>query len=102
MSRNTASDHDLVAAFEERVRIASESPAVSCQGERASFAELNSRADRLARRLAARGVGPDSVIGVCLPRGLGLVTVLLGVSKAGAAYVPLLEVRWLSLSVCAD
>ncbi|WP_265566997.1 non-ribosomal peptide synthetase [Streptomyces hygroscopicus] len=89
MSRSTASDHDLVAAFEERVRIAPESPAVSCQGELASFAELNSRADRLVRRLAARGVGPGSVIGVCLPRGLGLVTVLLGVLKAGAVYVPL-------------
>ncbi|MEV0186836.1 non-ribosomal peptide synthetase [Streptomyces sp. NPDC050625] len=89
MRRNIASDHDLVAAFEERVRIAPESLAVSCQGELASFAELNSRADSLARRLAARAVGPDSVIGVCLPRGVGLVAVFLGVLKAGAVYVPL-------------
>ncbi|MBM0275406.1 non-ribosomal peptide synthetase [Micromonospora sp. STR1s_6] len=58
------------------------------QGERRlSYAELVSRADRIAAALAARGVGPGDVVPVCLPRSVELVAVLLGVLATGAAYV---------------
>jgi amino acid adenylation domain-containing protein len=54
-----------------------------------SYGELNARADSLAQRLRARGVGPDTVVGLCVPRSLELVVGLLGILKAGGAYLPL-------------
>ncbi|MEU1799624.1 amino acid adenylation domain-containing protein [Streptomyces sp. NPDC019937] len=54
-----------------------------------TYAELDEAADRLAQELAARGVGPDSVVAICVERGLHMVVALLGVLKAGGAYLPL-------------
>ncbi|HEX6036980.1 amino acid adenylation domain-containing protein, partial [Longimicrobium sp.] len=54
-----------------------------------SFAALNARANRLAHFLAARGVGPDARVALCLERGADAITGLLAILKAGGAYVPL-------------
>jgi amino acid adenylation domain-containing protein len=54
-----------------------------------TYAELNARADRIAARLRRRGVGRGALVGVLLERGTALAEALLGVHKAGAAYLPL-------------
>ena len=63
--------------------------AVTCGGVSVSYRELGTRASRLAWLLAGRGVGPESVVGLCLDRGPAMVAAMVGVWLAGAAYVPL-------------
>ncbi|MFP1630093.1 AMP-binding protein, partial [Streptomyces sp. 5K101] len=74
------------AVFEERVRCCGDAVALVQGAEEVSYAELNARANRLARHLVATGVRPGEVVGVYLPRSVDLVSSLLGVLKAGAAY----------------
>ena len=79
----------LVDLFEEQVRRTPEAAAVECDGEVVGYGELNGRANRLARLLVERGVGPEVLVGLALPRSVEMVVGLLGVLKAGGAYVPL-------------
>jgi amino acid adenylation domain-containing protein len=78
--------HELV---EEQAARHPERVAVIFQGEQLSYGELNARANRLAHRLRALGVGPDVLVGVCLERSLHTAVGLLATLKAGGAYVPL-------------
>ncbi len=54
-----------------------------------TYAELNTRAEHLSRDLRRRGVGPDTLVGLCVERSPEMVVALLGILKAGGAYVPL-------------
>ncbi|MGF7029414.1 amino acid adenylation domain-containing protein [Paenibacillus mucilaginosus] len=63
--------------------------ALVCGGERITYQELNRRADRLAARLRAKGVRRDEIVALLADRSIALVTGLLAVNKAGAAYLPL-------------
>ncbi|MBG0819954.1 amino acid adenylation domain-containing protein [Planomonospora sp. ID91781] len=76
-------------AIEAQCRRTPERTAVVAGTGRLSYAELDRRADGVARTLAGRGVGRGDLVGICLERGEWLVPALLGVWKSGAAYVPL-------------
>ncbi|HEV7667233.1 MAG TPA: amino acid adenylation domain-containing protein [Thermoanaerobaculia bacterium] len=79
----------LVAGFEDRVARSPVAPAVSCDGRSWSYDQLDRRANRLAHRLLDLGVLPGSRVCLCAERGLPLVAGILGILKAGCAYVPL-------------
>ncbi|MFI8105262.1 amino acid adenylation domain-containing protein [Streptomyces sp. NPDC086023] len=65
-----------------------ERPAVVAGDRSLDFDALRAEAARIAARLAARGIGPESVVALCLPRGADLVAALIGTLTAGAAYLP--------------
>jgi amino acid adenylation domain-containing protein len=75
--------------FERQVGHTPSKPAATSRGGSLSYAQLNERANQLARHLRARTVGPNDRVGICVERGLDMVVGLLAVLKAGAAYVPL-------------
>ncbi|MEU0397745.1 amino acid adenylation domain-containing protein [Streptomyces sp. NPDC006208] len=76
------------AWFEEQAARGPDAAAVSCGDERVSYAELNARANRFARELVGRGVGPEVRVVVLLEQSVDLVVALLAVLKAGGVYVP--------------
>ncbi|MFL6291049.1 MAG: amino acid adenylation domain-containing protein [Thermoanaerobaculia bacterium] len=75
--------------FLEHVRRAPETPAVIAGTASLSYADLNRRADGLARALRRRGAGPGSFAGLCVERSAEAVVALVAILKTGAAYVPL-------------
>ncbi|MFJ4624599.1 amino acid adenylation domain-containing protein [Streptomyces sp. NPDC088812] len=76
-------------AFDAMVAAHPGRTALVCGRDRLSTDELADRVHRLARALRARGIGPDDVVALALPRSAGLVTALLAVLDAGAAFLPL-------------
>ncbi|MFJ1702598.1 amino acid adenylation domain-containing protein [Kitasatospora sp. NPDC088346] len=82
----TGTLHGLI---EEQARRTPHAPAVLGADGRLSYAELDHRADELAHRLVALGVGPDRPVGLFVERSAALVVGMLGILKAGGAYLPL-------------
>ncbi|SHG69585.1 non-ribosomal peptide synthetase [Streptoalloteichus hindustanus] len=78
--------HQLVEAQAARTPRA---VAVTCGGARATYQELNERANQLAHHLRERGLGLEGRVAICLERSVEMVIAILGVLKAGGAYVPL-------------
>ncbi|WP_370949420.1 amino acid adenylation domain-containing protein [Amycolatopsis sp. cg5] len=79
----------LVDRFDAQVLARPGEPALVCGGERLTYAELDRRANALAHGLIDRGVQADHVVGLYAGRSMELVVGMLGILKAGAAYLPL-------------
>ncbi|KAG9578272.1 hypothetical protein KCV01_g16641, partial [Aureobasidium melanogenum] len=88
-SRAWPQDQCVHRRFEAQVGHTPQAIALASDEAQVSYAELNARANRLAHRLIAQGVGPDVHVAVCAERSVELVVGLLAVLKAGGAYVPL-------------
>jgi amino acid adenylation domain-containing protein/non-ribosomal peptide synthase protein (TIGR01720 family) len=78
--------HEL---FEAQVKKTPNVTAVVCGSNAATYTELNERANQVARYLQRLGVGPDVPVGLCLERSVDFIVGMLGIMKAGGAYLPL-------------
>src|SRR6185503_19312059 len=78
--------HEL---FEEQAQLNRDAIAAICDDDELTYGELNRRANRLAHRLRAMGVGPEVMVGMLTERSLEMVVGVLAILKAGGAYVPL-------------
>ncbi|MFE3873982.1 non-ribosomal peptide synthase/polyketide synthase [Kitasatospora sp. NPDC059146] len=81
-----ATHPDLLA---RRAALTPDAPALVAGGEALGYAELNTRANRLAHQLIARGIGPEQLVALHLPRTADMITAILAVWKTGAGYLPL-------------
>jgi amino acid adenylation domain-containing protein len=75
--------------FEEQVDRTPDATAVVHEGQSLTYVELDGRADQLAHHLLGRGIGTAHRVGICVERGVEMIVGVLGILKAGAAYVPL-------------
>ena len=75
--------------FEEQVERAPDAVALVFEDQQLTYAQLNAKANQLAHHLRSLGVKPDTLVAICVERSLEMVIGLLGILKAGAAYVPL-------------
>jgi non-ribosomal peptide synthetase component F len=81
---------DLIHQMVERqAAIHPKSTAVICDSERLTYAELNCRANQLARLLCEKGVGPESIVGLYTERSIQTVIAILAILKAGGSYLPI-------------
>src|SRR5207247_5291778 len=88
-AREYPRDKCLQELFEEQARLRPNEPAVIFGQTSLSYAELNRKANQLARYLRDYGIGPDARVGICMERTPGFVIAMLGVLKAVGSYVPL-------------
>jgi amino acid adenylation domain-containing protein/non-ribosomal peptide synthase protein (TIGR01720 family) len=82
-------DQTVPELFEAQAARTPQATALVCGEQSLTYTQLDERAERVAHRLRERGLGPGTVVGLLLPRSLEMVVAILGVLKAGAAYLPL-------------
>ncbi|MDP9360621.1 MAG: amino acid adenylation domain-containing protein [Acidobacteriota bacterium] len=82
-------DRTIADLFEEQAAATPDAVALIWREERWTYRELNRRANRLAHHLQSIGVGPETLVGISVPRSVDAIVATLGVVKAGGAYVPL-------------
>ncbi|WLI15283.1 MULTISPECIES: non-ribosomal peptide synthase/polyketide synthase [Pseudomonas] len=80
---------NLHTALTQQAALSPNTPALVFEGQRLSYAELDQRAQAVARALRAAGIGADHIVPVCMERSVELVVALLGIVHAGAAWLPL-------------
>ena len=88
-ARGYPADRCVHQLFEEQVGRTPEAVAVVFENQQLTYRELNARSNQLARHLRSLGVGPEVLVGLYLERSLEMVVGLMGVLKAGGAYLPL-------------
>ena len=82
-------DKCLHQLFEKQVELTPDDIAVVYEHQQLTYAQLNARANQLAHHLQSKGVEPEVLVGICMERSLEMVIALLGVLKAGGAYLPI-------------
>jgi amino acid adenylation domain-containing protein len=82
-------DTSVIELFEDRAARTPDAPALESGAVKLTYAELNARANRLARYLAGRGAGPERYVALALPRDEQLIVAMLAVLKTGAGYLAL-------------
>ncbi|MCC6697285.1 MAG: amino acid adenylation domain-containing protein [Candidatus Hydrogenedentes bacterium] len=87
--RDYPKDTAIHRIFEAQATRTPDATAIRFGKQNLSYAELNQRANRIARFLRAVGAGSETMVGLCLERSVDMVAGLLGILKAGGAYVPL-------------
>jgi amino acid adenylation domain-containing protein/non-ribosomal peptide synthase protein (TIGR01720 family) len=75
--------------FEQQVARRPEAVALTCDGASLTYAQVNARANRIARRLIEYGVKPEALVGLCLDRTNEIVIAILAILKSGGAYLPI-------------
>jgi nonribosomal peptide synthetase DhbF len=75
--------------FQQQVQHTPDATAVVCEATTLTYRQLNTRANHWAHALITRGVGPEQIVAIALPRSLEMVLAILAVLKTGAAYLPL-------------
>jgi amino acid adenylation domain-containing protein/non-ribosomal peptide synthase protein (TIGR01720 family) len=75
--------------FEQQVSRRPEAMALTCDGVSLTYAQINARANRIARRLTEYGVKPETLVGLCLDRTNEIVIAILAILKSGGAYLPI-------------
>ncbi|ACM39348.1 peptide synthetase (plasmid) [Allorhizobium ampelinum S4] len=88
-TRRPISRELLPELFQAQAARTPDAIALECEGEQISYAELEARANRMARYLIELGVGPETIVALALPRSIDMVVSLLAVLKSGGAYLPL-------------
>jgi amino acid adenylation domain-containing protein len=88
-ARLDMSAQSLISLFRQQVQLNGGRIAVSCLEQQVSYADLDSRVDRLAMELLVFGAGPEAMLGICVERSFHMLVAALAVMKTGAAYVPL-------------
>jgi len=75
--------------FEDQAERTPDGIAVICEDQQLTYAELNARANQLARHLKTLGAGPEVLVAICVERSLEMAVGILGILKSGGAYLPL-------------
>ena len=82
-------DSPVHAWFERHAARSPRALAATCESDTIDYGDLNADANRAARALRELGVGPGTLVGICMQRSIAWITSVLAVLKAGGAYVPL-------------